>query len=235
MSKDLKRRGFKFVGSTICYAFMQAVGMVNDHLVGCFRHSTEISPQFPTRRKVTLAAVASAVFADATISVGAIAYDDATNSNGGPMTSVPDIQAAIQLLGDDEFDAFSSWFERYEEERWDRQSHEPGLGTAAIHDGEGEGSFQGGQSYPVMTHFVNADFWFHYRRLPADVRDTADRNFALLKAAANHPSLHLEKNRRPVVRQGRSPLSRTRSQRSNRGTRRPLVLDRLARGVRPPH
>ena len=38
MSKDLKRRGFKFVGSTICYAYMQAVGMVNDHLVGCFRH-----------------------------------------------------------------------------------------------------------------------------------------------------------------------------------------------------
>jgi len=38
MSKDLKRRGFKFVGSTICYAFMQAVGMVNDHLVGCFRY-----------------------------------------------------------------------------------------------------------------------------------------------------------------------------------------------------
>ena len=38
MSKDLKARGFKFVGSTICYAFMQAVGMVNDHLVGCFRH-----------------------------------------------------------------------------------------------------------------------------------------------------------------------------------------------------
>jgi DNA-3-methyladenine glycosylase I len=38
MSKDLKGRGFKFVGSTICYAFMQAVGMVNDHLVGCFRH-----------------------------------------------------------------------------------------------------------------------------------------------------------------------------------------------------
>jgi DNA-3-methyladenine glycosylase I len=37
MSKDLHRRGFKFVGSTICYAFMQAVGMVNDHLVGCFR------------------------------------------------------------------------------------------------------------------------------------------------------------------------------------------------------
>jgi len=39
MSKDLRRRGFKFVGSTICYAFMQAVGMVNDHLVECFRHA----------------------------------------------------------------------------------------------------------------------------------------------------------------------------------------------------
>jgi len=38
VSKDLKRRGFKFVGPTICYAFMQAVGMVNDHTVGCFRH-----------------------------------------------------------------------------------------------------------------------------------------------------------------------------------------------------
>jgi DNA-3-methyladenine glycosylase I len=38
MSKDLKRRGFNFVGSTICYAFMQAVGMVNDHLVSCFRY-----------------------------------------------------------------------------------------------------------------------------------------------------------------------------------------------------
>ena len=38
MSKDLKKRGFKFVGSTICYAYMQAVGMVNDHLVKCFRH-----------------------------------------------------------------------------------------------------------------------------------------------------------------------------------------------------
>ena len=42
MSKDLVRRGFRFVGSTICYAFMQAVGMVNDHLVSCFRHA-EIS------------------------------------------------------------------------------------------------------------------------------------------------------------------------------------------------
>jgi DNA-3-methyladenine glycosylase I len=38
LSKDLRRRGFKFVGPTICYAFMQAVGMVNDHLVHCFRH-----------------------------------------------------------------------------------------------------------------------------------------------------------------------------------------------------
>ena len=38
LSKDLTRRGFGFVGSTICYAFMQAVGMVNDHLVGCFRY-----------------------------------------------------------------------------------------------------------------------------------------------------------------------------------------------------
>jgi DNA-3-methyladenine glycosylase I len=37
MSRELKRRGFKFVGPTICYAFMQAVGMVNDHLTGCFR------------------------------------------------------------------------------------------------------------------------------------------------------------------------------------------------------
>ncbi len=38
LTKDLKKRGFKFVGSTICYAFMQAVGMVNDHTVDCFRH-----------------------------------------------------------------------------------------------------------------------------------------------------------------------------------------------------
>jgi len=38
MSKDLKKRGFKFVGSTICYAFMQAVGVVNDHAVTCFRY-----------------------------------------------------------------------------------------------------------------------------------------------------------------------------------------------------
>jgi DNA-3-methyladenine glycosylase I len=39
MSKDMKKRGFKFVGSTICYAFMQATGMVNDHTVDCFRYS----------------------------------------------------------------------------------------------------------------------------------------------------------------------------------------------------
>ena len=38
MSEDMRARGFKFVGSTICYAFMQAAGMVNDHLVSCFRH-----------------------------------------------------------------------------------------------------------------------------------------------------------------------------------------------------
>ncbi len=38
MSRDLARRGFRFVGSTICYAFMQAAGMVNDHLVSCFRY-----------------------------------------------------------------------------------------------------------------------------------------------------------------------------------------------------
>ena len=43
MSKDLKRRGFNFVGSTICYAFMQAVGMVNDHVVDCFRHPEKIA------------------------------------------------------------------------------------------------------------------------------------------------------------------------------------------------
>ena len=42
MSADLKKRGFKFVGSTICYAFMQAVGMVNDHTVDCFCHPRHI-------------------------------------------------------------------------------------------------------------------------------------------------------------------------------------------------
>ena len=39
MSKDLKKRGFRFVGSTICYAFMQATGMVNDHTIDCFRYN----------------------------------------------------------------------------------------------------------------------------------------------------------------------------------------------------
>jgi DNA-3-methyladenine glycosylase I len=41
MSKDLKQRGFKFVGTTICYAFMQAAGMVNDHTTGCFRYKVK--------------------------------------------------------------------------------------------------------------------------------------------------------------------------------------------------
>lgn len=48
MSKDLLRRGFKFAGSTICYAFMQAVGMVNDHVVDCFRYD-EVGA---TRRRI---------------------------------------------------------------------------------------------------------------------------------------------------------------------------------------
>ena len=39
MSKDMKEKGFKFVGSTICYAFMQGAGMVNDHTINCFRHN----------------------------------------------------------------------------------------------------------------------------------------------------------------------------------------------------
>ena len=41
MSKQLRKDGFNFIGSTICYAFMQATGMVNDHLVGCFRHQAQ--------------------------------------------------------------------------------------------------------------------------------------------------------------------------------------------------
>jgi DNA-3-methyladenine glycosylase I len=48
MSKDLKKRGFKFVGTTICYAFMQATGMVNDHILDCFRHA-ELAPAQPRR------------------------------------------------------------------------------------------------------------------------------------------------------------------------------------------
>jgi DNA-3-methyladenine glycosylase I len=51
LSKDLKRRGFKFVGSTICYSLMQAVGLVNDHLVTCFRHA-EVDPSRRRRRTV---------------------------------------------------------------------------------------------------------------------------------------------------------------------------------------
>ena len=45
MSKELKRRGFKFVGSTICYAFMQATGMVNDHTTDCYRHKQLGAPK----------------------------------------------------------------------------------------------------------------------------------------------------------------------------------------------
>ncbi|MGZ8210105.1 MAG: DNA-3-methyladenine glycosylase I, partial [Burkholderiales bacterium] len=48
LSKDLLQRGFRFVGSTICYAFMQAVGLVNDHLVTCFRYEQPVHP--PRRR-----------------------------------------------------------------------------------------------------------------------------------------------------------------------------------------
>ena len=51
MSRDLKKRGFKFAGSTICYAFMQAVGMVNDHVVSCFRYKElKSAPRRSTRR-----------------------------------------------------------------------------------------------------------------------------------------------------------------------------------------
>jgi len=56
MSKDLKARGFNFVGSTICYAFMQAAGMVNDHLVDCFRH-----PELAERRKPRYAQINKAL------------------------------------------------------------------------------------------------------------------------------------------------------------------------------
>ncbi|MDX6518792.1 MAG: DNA-3-methyladenine glycosylase, partial [Gaiellaceae bacterium] len=41
LSKDLKRRGFRFVGPTVCYAFMQAVGLVDDHVAGCFRRRSD--------------------------------------------------------------------------------------------------------------------------------------------------------------------------------------------------
>lgn len=50
MSNDMGKRGFKFRGSTICYAFMQAVGMVNDHLVGCFRYK-EVKQQQKQQKK----------------------------------------------------------------------------------------------------------------------------------------------------------------------------------------
>lgn len=50
LSRDLQQRGFRFVGSTICYAFMQAVGMVNDHTVGCFRHRQLAGPGKKRRR-----------------------------------------------------------------------------------------------------------------------------------------------------------------------------------------
>ncbi len=51
LSRDLLKRGFKFVGPTICYAFMQAIGMVNDHTVDCFRHA-ELGGASPRGRRV---------------------------------------------------------------------------------------------------------------------------------------------------------------------------------------
>lgn len=54
MSRALRQRGFRFVGPTICYAFMQAVGMVNDHLVGCFRHAPLAALPEPAPPKETL-------------------------------------------------------------------------------------------------------------------------------------------------------------------------------------
>jgi DNA-3-methyladenine glycosylase I len=51
MSKELRRRGFRFVGPTICYAFMQAAGLVNDHLVECFRHGEVRSPAAARARR----------------------------------------------------------------------------------------------------------------------------------------------------------------------------------------
>jgi len=61
MSTDLRRRGFRFVGPTICYAFMQAVGMVNDHTVGCFRRAQLLKatprPTQPTRTTQSLTRV----------------------------------------------------------------------------------------------------------------------------------------------------------------------------------
>jgi len=55
LSKDLQQRGFKFVGSTICYAFMQAVGMVNDHTVDCFRYGEiDYEAEIPPAKRPTL-------------------------------------------------------------------------------------------------------------------------------------------------------------------------------------
>jgi DNA-3-methyladenine glycosylase I len=54
MSKELKKRGFSFVGSTICYAFMQAVGMVNDHLAECFRHAQIVRESRALQKSETL-------------------------------------------------------------------------------------------------------------------------------------------------------------------------------------
>jgi DNA-3-methyladenine glycosylase I len=50
LSKDLLKRGFKFVGTTICYAFMQAVGLVNDHALDCFRYRVQAKPSRTRRR-----------------------------------------------------------------------------------------------------------------------------------------------------------------------------------------
>ncbi len=60
MSKDLKRRGFKFVGSTICYAYMQAAGLVNDHIVDCFRHAELSQGHLKTHDQLTQKNKASA-------------------------------------------------------------------------------------------------------------------------------------------------------------------------------
>jgi DNA-3-methyladenine glycosylase I len=49
MSKDIKTRGFRFVGPTTCYAFMQGVGMVNDHIVSCFRYKEIANRRFSTK------------------------------------------------------------------------------------------------------------------------------------------------------------------------------------------
>jgi DNA-3-methyladenine glycosylase I len=74
LSKDLKRRGFTFVGSTICYAFMQAVGMVNDHLVGCFRHE-ELKGARPRRKRQDYLHCIASVFSSRTaLTLPIIAY-----------------------------------------------------------------------------------------------------------------------------------------------------------------